>query len=60
MRYMLDQKGNVKAAFAQLDGQISALVYHPYCPQIVGKGYQLLKDQMQKRVRIPTREEQVY
>lgn len=57
MRYMLDQKGHIKTAFSSVDGQITGFINHPYCPAAVRpylvQGYQLIKDQLSKRVQIP-------
>eukprot|EP01038_Epipyxis_sp_PR26KG_P008469 gene8469-11451_t len=53
MRYMIDQSGNLKAAFASLDARISSILSHRLCPVIVRTGYSMIKSAMAKQVQIP-------
>jgi hypothetical protein len=53
MRYMMDQRGTLKAAFAGVDGKISGLLAHRFCPQVLSKGYGLVKTFCANKVKIP-------
>lgn len=39
MRYISDNSGQLKQAFANLDQRVSALLTHPMCPGAVRAGY---------------------
>lgn len=53
MRFMMDQKGHMKAAFASLDNQISTVIRHRLCPKVVGRGYDLLRKFLADKVKPP-------
>ena len=53
MRYMMDQRGTLKSAFAGVDRYISSLLCHPYCPQALNQGYVYVKTFLANKVRLP-------
>jgi len=50
MRYLLDTSGDVKRAFASMDAKISELLSHRMCPNLLRKGYSMLKTFMKQQI----------
>lgn len=51
MRYLMDPTGHIKIAFSNLDGNITQLTAHQYCPSIVRKGYDMVKSFMANQIK---------
>eukprot|EP01036_Dinobryon_divergens_P031736 gene31736-41191_t len=50
MRYLLDQSGSIKRAFTAVDASILQLISHRMCPELIRKGYGLLKGFMAQQI----------
>ena len=40
-------------AFSQLDAKISGLLSNQYCPEVIRKGYDFIRQQARKRIQLP-------
>ena len=54
MRYLLDRSGNVKRAFALVDGKISSLLSHRMCPGILRTAYSYIKQGLAAQINAST------
>ena len=50
VRFLLDQTGNIRWAFGDVDRNISNLMSHKMCPSLVNKGYLLVKSYLEKQI----------
>lgn len=53
MRYMMDQQGPIKAAFASVDSNVTRLLSHRFCPRALATGYGYVKTFCANKVKIP-------
>lgn len=50
VRFILDQTGNIRWAFSDVDRNILILMSHKMCPSLVNKGYILIKSYLEKQI----------
>jgi hypothetical protein len=50
MRYLLDRSGNVKRAFASVDGKINSLLSHRMCPGLLRTVYSYIKQMLAAQI----------
>jgi hypothetical protein len=50
IRFILDQTGNIRWAFGDVDRNILILMSHKMCPSLVNKGYILIKSYLEKQI----------
>jgi stress-induced-phosphoprotein 1 len=53
MRYMMDQGGTLKAAFSGVNGRITTMLEHRFCPQLLSKGYGMVTTFLANKVKLP-------
>lgn len=60
MRVMMEQgrgadisTGGVRAAFVWVDGRISSLLAHAYCPSVLAKGYDMVRTFLVNKAKLP-------
>jgi len=51
VRFLLDQTGNIRWAFGDIDRNISSALNHKMCPALVNKGYQFVKSYLEKQIK---------
>ena len=51
VRFLLDQTGNIRWAFGDIDRNISTALTHKMCPALVNKGYQFVKSYLEKQIK---------
>lgn len=54
MRYILDRSGNVKIAFASVDGKINSLLSHRMCPGLLRTVYSYIKQMLTSQINAST------
>lgn len=51
VRFLLDQSGNIRWAFGDIDRNILIAMNHKYCPGLVKSGYGFLKNYLEKQIK---------
>lgn len=50
VRFLLDQTGNIRYAFGDIDRNITTLMSHKMCPSLINKGYSFLRSYLEKQI----------